>query len=147
MKVIFLKDVKGQGKKDEIKEVKDGYAMNYLIKNKYAVRYSETGNKILKEQISDRLMKEEIDIKNAKDVASKLKKVVITFQVKTGKNDMVFGSISSKQIKEELDKLGFSIDKKKIILDNPVSSLGHHIVKIELHKEVIGEVDVHLVKE
>ena len=147
MKVIFLKDVKGQGKKDEIKEVKDGYAMNYLIKNKYAVRYSETGNKILKEQISDRLMKEEIDIKNAKDVASKLKKVVITFKVKTGKNDMVFGSISSKQIKEELDKLGFNIDNKKIILDNPVSSLGHHIVKIELHKEVIGEVDVHLVKE
>ena len=147
MKVIFLKDVKGQGKKDEIKEVKDGYAMNYLIKNKYAVRYSETGNKILKEQISDRLMKEEIDIKNAKDVASKLKKVVITFKVKTGKNDMVFGSISSKQIKEELDKLGFNIDKKKIILDNPFSSLGHHIVKIELHKEVIGEVDVHLVKE
>ena len=118
MKVIFLKDVKGQGKKDEIKEVKDGYAMNYLIKNKYAVRYSETGNKILKEQISDRLMKEEIDIKNAKDVASKLKKVVITFKVKTGKNDMVFGSISSKQIKEELDKLGFNIDKKKI--SNPI---------------------------
>lgn len=147
MKVIFLKDVKGQGKKDEIKEVKDGYAMNYLIKNKYAVRYSETGNKILKEQISDRLKKEEIDIKNAKDVALKLKKVVITFKVKTGKNDMVFGSISSKQIKEELDKLGFNIDKKKIILDNPVSSLGHHIVKIELYKEVIGEVDVHLVKE
>ena len=147
MKVIFLKDVKGQGKKDEIKEVKDGYAMNYLIKNKYAVRFSETGNKILKEQISDRLMKEEIDIKNAKDVASKLKKVVFTFKGKTGKNDMVFGSISSKQIKEELDKLGFNIDKKKIILDNPVSSLGHHIVKIELHKEVIGEVDVHLVKE
>ena len=147
MKVIFLKDVKGQGKKDEIKEVKDGYAMNYLIKNKYAVRYSETGNKILKEQISDRLKKEEIDIKNAKDVALKLKKVVITFKVKAGKNDMVFGSISSKQIKEELDKLGFNIDKKKIILDNPVSSLGHHIVKIELHKEVIGEVDVHLVKE
>lgn len=147
MKVIFLKDVKGQGRKDEIKEVKDGYAMNYLIKNKYAVRYSETGNKILKEQISDRLKKEEIDIKNAKDVALRLKKVVITFKVKTGKNDMVFGSISSKQIKEELDKLGFNIDKKKIILDNPVSSLGHHIVKIELYKEVIGEVDVHLVKE
>ncbi len=147
MKVIFLKDVKGQGRKDEIKEVKDGYAMNYLIKNKYAVRYSETGNKILKEQISDRLKKEEIDVKNAKDVALRLKKVVITFKVKTGKNDMVFGSISSKQIKEELDKLGFNIDKKKIILDNPVSSLGHHIVKIELYKEVIGEVDVHLVKE
>lgn len=147
MKVIFLKDVKAQGKKDEIKEVKDGYAVNFLIKNKYAVRYTETGNKILKEQISDRLKKEEIDIKKANDVALKLKSVVITFKVKTGKNDMVFGSVSSKQIKEELDKLGFNIDKKKIILDNPISSLGHHIVKIELHKEVIGELDIHLVKE
>lgn len=146
MKVIFLKDVKGQGKKDEIKEVKDGYAMNYLIKNKYAVRYSETGNKILKEQISDRLKKEEIEIKNAKDIASKLKKTNIIFVVQTGKDDKVFGSVSSKDIKEYLDNLGFNIDKKKIIIDNPISSLGHHKVKIKLHKQVVVEVDVNLTK-
>lgn len=147
MKVIFIKDVKGQGKKDEIKEVKDGYAMNYLIKNKYAVPYSETSNKRLKEELDIRRKQEEEDIKSANVIKEKLRKEKITFKVKVGKEDRVFGSISSKQIKEELDKLGYKIDKKKIILDTPISSLGHHFVKIQLHKEVIAELEVILNKE
>ena len=141
MKVIFIKDVKGQGKKDEIKEVKDGYAKNFLIKNKYAVAYTETGNKRLNEEIENRKIKNENDIKN------KLSKEKITFKVKTGNNDKVFGSISTKQIKDELDKLGYDVDKKKIIIDNPISSLGHHFVKVELHKEVISDLEIFLVKE
>lgn len=147
MKVIFIKDVKGQGKKDEIKEVKGGYAMNYLIKNKYAVPYSETSNKRLKEELDIRRKQEEEDIKSANVIKEKLRKEKITFKVKVGKEDRVFGSISSKQIKEELDKLGYKIDKKKIILDTPISSLGHHFVKIQLHKEVIAELEVILNKE
>lgn len=147
MKVIFIKDVKGQGKKDEIKEVKDGYAMNFLIKNKYAVAYTETSSKRLKEEQHERKVQEESDIREANKIKEKLKKEKISFKVKTGKEDRVFGSISSKQIKEELDKLGYKIDKKKIILDTPISSLGHHFVKIELHKEVVAELEVVLNKE
>lgn len=147
MKVIFIKDVKGQGKKDEIKEVKDGYAMNYLIKNKYAVPYTETSNKRLNDEIKERKVQEEKDIEEANKIKEQLKKEKISFKVKTGKEDRVFGSISSKQIKDELDKLGYKIDKKKIILDTPISSLGHHFVKIELHKKVIAELEIVLNKE
>ena len=147
MKVIFLKDVKGQGKKDEIKEVKDGYAKNFLIKNKYAVAYTETSNKRLTEEIETRKKKNEEDKKNENEIKKKLSKEKIVFNVKTGKEDRVFGSISTKQIKDELDKLGYDIDKKKIMIDLPISSLGHHIVKIELHKEVIANLEVILNKE
>ena len=147
MKVIFIKDVKGQGKKDEIKEVKDGYAMNFLIKNKYAVAYTEGSNKRLNNEIEERKIQNENNIKDANKLKEKLKKEKIKFKVKTGAQDRVFGSISTKQIKEELDKLGYKIDKKKILIDNPVASIGHHFVKIELHKEVIAELEVILEKE
>lgn len=147
MKVIFIKDVKGQGKKDEIKEVKDGYAMNFLIKNKYAVAYTEGSNKRLNNEIEERKIQNENDIKEANKLKDKLKKEKIVFKVKTGKEDRVFGSISTKQIKEELDKLGYKIDKKKILIDTPVASIGHHFVKIELHKEVTLELEVILEKE
>lgn len=145
MKVIFIKDVKGQGKKDEIKEVKDGYAKNYLIKNKYAVIYTETSNKILKNEIETRKQQEMKDIEEANKTKNKLEKEIIKFKVKTGKEDKVFGSVTSKQIKEELDKLGYNIDKKKINIDNTVSTLGHHIIKIELHKKVIAQLNIELV--
>lgn len=147
MKVIFIKDVKGQGKKDEIKNVKDGYAMNFLIKNGYAVMYTETSNKRLEKELDDRSKKNAADIEAAKVVKEKLKNDKVIFKVKTGDHDRVFGSISTKQIKEELDKKGYKIDKKKIMLDTAISSLGHHFVKVELHKEVIAELDVVLEKE
>ena len=142
MKVIFIKDVKGQGKQDEIKEVKDGYAMNYLIKNKLAVMYTETSNKRLENEKRERKEKEAQAIKEANELKNKLSKVKVNFKVKTGEKDKVFGSISSKQIKEELDKKGYSIDKKKIKVDEPITSLGHHFVNIELHKEVIAKLEV-----
>ena len=109
--------------------------------------YTETSNKRLNEEIETRKKKNEEDIKNANEIKKKLSKEKIVFNVKTGKEDRVFGSISTKQIKDELDKLGYDIDKKKIMIDIPISSLGHHIVKIELHKEVIANLEVILNKE
>lgn len=147
MKVIFLKDVKGQGKKDEIKEVKDGYAQNYLIKNGYAIKYTERSSEILNNQIKDRSQKESTLIKEYEKIKAKIEKEVFTFKVKTGKEDRVFGSISTKQISEELNRKGYNIDKKKIIVDNPVSSLGMHNVKINLHSKVEAIIKVKLIKE
>ena len=141
MKVIFLKDVKGQGKKDEIKEVKDGYAQNFLIKNRYAVVAK------IKEKTKEEEAKREEDLKDAVKLREALEKITLTFQVKTGEKDKVFGSVSVKQIKNELDKLGYKIDKSKITIPLSLSSLGFHTVTIELYKNIYAKVKVHLIKQ
>ena len=146
MKVIFIKDLKGQGKKGEIKTVKDGYGMNYLIKNGYAVAATE-GN--LKHQqtldLKKKLEEQEI-IKEAEKIKEKIEKISLEFKVKTGKMDKVFGTISSKQICSELKNKGIEIDKKSII-NNNVASLGTHNVEIELHKRVKAIIKVNVKKE
>jgi len=142
MKVIFLKDLKGQGKKDDIKEVKDGYAENFLIKNGYAIKYSNRSKEILDNQIEDRNEKEKELIKECEEIKKKLESKSYTFKVKSGKEGKVFGSVSSKMICDELSKQGFKIDKKKILLDDALTTLGHHNVKIELHKRVIAEIKI-----
>lgn len=146
MKVIFLKDVKGQGKKDEIKNVKDGYGMNYLIKNGYAVMATETGVKRLRNEQEETRLQEQLNIKECEKIKSEIEKLTLKFKVKAGASDRVFGSVSTKSIADELKKNGFNVDKRKIKLDNPLSSLGFHEVEIELHKEVIAKVKVQLIK-
>ena len=146
MKVIFLKDVKGQGKKVEIKNVKDGYGMNYLIKNGYAVMATETGVKRLRSEQEENRLQEQLNIKECEKIKSEIEKLTLKFQVKAGASDRVFGSVSTKSIADELKKNGFNVDKRKIKLDNPLSSLGFHEVEIELHKEVIAKVKVQLIK-
>lgn len=146
MKIIFIKDVKGQAKAGDIKEVKDGYAQNFLIKKGLAVAYTSRSKEILDIQNKDKEEKEKQEIKKCEALKDELKNRVLEFKVKTGKDDQVFGTISSKQIHEELGKLGYIIDKKKIELDNPINTLGYHEVKINLHKKVTGIITVHLVK-
>ena len=146
MKVIFTKDVKGQGKAGEIKEVKDGYAQNFLIKNGYAVSYTKRSKEILDITNKNKEEREKEETKRCNDLKEKLKSVNLKFKVKTGKNDQVFGSISTKQIASELDKLGYKIDKKKIVLSSPISSLGFHEINIMLHKNVTATIRVELTK-
>ena len=146
MKVIFLKDVKGQGKKNEIKEVKDGYAENFLIKNNYAVVASPLNLKKLKEKEQEEEKKKEQEKEEALKIREKLEKQLLTFKVKTGEKDKVFGSISVKQIKMELENLGYKIDKSKITMNTSLSSLGFHTVTIELYKDIYAKVKVHLIK-
>lgn len=148
MKVIFIKDLKGQGKKKDIKEVSDGYAMNYLIKNGYAVKYTKTSNEILNNEIKNEKELFELNTKNAKIIKEKLEKEEVTFIVKSGTNNKIFGSISTKQIIDELNKLGYSnIDKRKIFIDNPITSLGIHIIKIELFKDVIANIKIKVISK
>lgn len=146
MKVIFLKDVKKQGKKGEIKEVADGYGKNFLIKNGYAVLATQTGVKRLNAENEEKRLEENLNIKNCEAIKQKLEKAKFKFKVKTGTGDRVFGSVSTKSIAEELKKQGFDIDKKKIKLDSPLTSLGFHNVQIELHKEVVAQIKVELTK-
>ncbi len=144
MKVIFIKDLKKQGKVDEIKEVSDGYATNFLIKNGYAVKYTKTSNERLNDDIKKRQIQEENDIKKATEIKNKLEKENLIFEVKTGKDGKVFGNISSKQIHEKLSELNYKIDKKQIVIDAPLNALGTHYVKINLHKKVDCQLKVSL---
>ncbi len=145
MKVIFLQDVKKQAKKDEIKEVKDGYA-KFLINQKLAVPYTEKSLNVLNNEIKERNDKEEALIEECNKIKNAIKDKVITFKVKTGNNDKVFGNITSKQISEEISKLGYDIDKKKINTMGDINTLGYHDVEIALHKKVVFKMSVNLVK-
>jgi len=146
MKVIFLKDVKGQGKKGEIKEVKDGYGMNFLIKNKYAVQATSQSVNKLKKEKAEHALEENLLIKDMEDLKKKLEKEKIVFKAKTGAGDQMFGTISVKQIKEKLTELGYKIKKQDIHLEFPLQTIGFHEVEIELHKKVIAKIKIEIKK-
>ena len=146
MKVIFIKDLKKQAKKGEIKEVKDGYANNFLIKNGYAIQVTEKNMENVKKENATKKQEEQLLTDKATQVKKELEKMTLVFKVKTGDKDRVFGSISPKQIKEELLKKGYKIDKKQIELNTSLQSLGFHKVTITLYKEVKAELKVQLVK-
>ncbi len=146
MKVIFIKDLKKQGKINEVKEVSDGYAINYLIKNGYAVKYTKTSGDILKKDLENKKNQDNIDKANALEIKNKLENITLKFNVKAN-NGKVFGSISSKQISEELSKLGYKIDKKNINNKESISSLGIHIVNIKLYKDVSCDLKIQLIEK
>ena len=146
MKVILLQDIKKVGKKDEIIEVSDGYANNYLLKNKLAVPLTKRSKEVLDKRLDKEKEEEQDRITEYLKIKSKLEPQIISFEVKTGANDKVFGKISTKQIEEKLKKLGYNIDKKSIILDHDLDVLGLHEIKIALHKKVIIKLRVELKK-
>ena len=146
MKVIFIKDLKKQAKKGEIKEVKDGYAQNFLIKNGYAVQVNEKNLGALEEQRKEEKQEEDKQREIALELKEKLEKMTLLFKVKTGEQDKVFGSVSPKQIKDELHKKGFKIEKRQIELLSNLTTLGYHNVKINLFKEIEATLKVQLVK-
>lgn len=146
MKVIFLKDVKGQGKKDEIKEVKDGYAKNFLIKGGYAVAANTGSLNKLDKELKQREDNENKLIEQMKEFKNEIEKLTLEFKAQTGSQDKMFGQISIKQIVKELNDKNIKIDKTKILLDHPITTLGMHDIKIELHKKVIANLKIKVSK-
>lgn len=146
MQVIFVQDVRKQGKKGEIKTVADGYAKNFLIKNGYAIPVNEKNiNNLEHEKAREKKLDKE-NREEATKEKQKMEKENIEFKVKTGKDDKVFGSVSPKQIKEELEKKGYKIDKKQIEIKNSITTLGYHDVKINLYSDIYATIKVHVVK-
>lgn len=146
MKVIFLKDVKNQGKKGEVKEVADGYGQNFLIKKGLAVMATTTSMQRLKDENEENRLQEQLNKRQCEEIKKNIEKIKLKFKVKTGSGDRVFGSVSTKSIAEELKNKGFEVDKRKIKATSSLSSLGFHNVEIELHKEVIATIKVELTK-
>lgn len=147
MKVILLQDVRGKGKKDDIIDVADGYANNFLIKNKLAVQYTKSSKAILDQEVEKREVAEEKLVDSLNKVKDKLKNQTIIFKVKTGDKDKIFGSVSTKQISDKLVEMGYDIDKKNVFTDVNLDKLGTYIVKIKLHKKVEFNINIILTNQ
>ncbi|WP_018663448.1 50S ribosomal protein L9 [Heyndrickxia acidiproducens] len=145
MKVIFLKDVKGKGKKGEIKNVADGYANNYLFKMGAAVEATPANLKKAEahKKKEEKLALEELE--EAKRLKEKLENLTVEIKAKSGKDGRLFGSITSKQIAEQLKKsFDIKIDKRKIELEDAIRVLGYTKVPVKLHSEVTATLNVHV---
>lgn len=147
MKVLLLQDVKAQGKKDEIIEVNDGFGRNFLIKKGLAV---EATPKVLNEY-KLRKQKEEADrqkeLAAARETAEKLRGAVVTVKVKCGENGKLFGAVTAKEISDSLAAMGYAVDKKKIVLKEPVKLVGKYEVEIKLCSGVSANVFISVVDE
>ena len=146
MKVIFVKDLKKIAKKWDIKELKDGYDKNYLIKNGYAIQVTGKNLEVYEEEKQKQQQEEDKKRQEALIEKEELEKLTLLFKVKTGEQDKVFGSVSPKQIKDELHKKGHKIEKRQIELTGNLTTLGYHQVKVNLFKEVVATLKVQLVK-
>ena len=145
MKVILKQDVKKVGKKGQIVEVSDGYARNFLIARGLAVAETKKSLEILGEEKKIEAAEEKKREEAAKATAETLEGMTLDFHVRSGVEGKVFGSVSTKQIAQELMKKGITIDKKKLLDTAPIQSLGVTKVRVELHKNVIGTIKVRLI--
>ncbi|WP_455662662.1 50S ribosomal protein L9 [Pradoshia sp.] len=145
MRVIFLKDVKGKGKKGEIKNVADGYAHNFLLKEGLAVEATGGNMKTLENQKNKEAKLAQEELENAKKLKESLEKLTVELQAKSGDGGRIFGSITSKQIADAMQKQHkVKLDKRKIDLGNPIRSLGYTKVPVKLHHEVTATLNVHV---
>ena len=147
MEVILLADVKNVGKKNQTVNVSDGYANNFLFKKKLAVPVSKKSVEILENQKENARLADLKAKEDATKLAEALKNITLEFSAKVGKDNKLFGSISLKQVEEELKaKHNIEIDKRKFLDKGPLDLLGYYKLRIELYKGVVGEVKVHIVE-
>ncbi len=148
MKVILKQDIKSIGKKDEIINVSDGYARNYLFKKNLAVEANNTNLAKLKSKKDAEQHKKDLEKEEALKIADKMSKIRLQFKVKTGSNGKVFGGVSSKEIAEKLEKdHSIKVDKKKIELKDTIKTLGITKVQIKLSEGVVGTLSIDVLGE
>jgi large subunit ribosomal protein L9 len=147
MEVILREDVEKLGSRGDLVKVADGYARNFLLPQKKAVAATESNRKIV-EQEREAYLRREAKLKSEFEGQAKLLAgTVVTIAQKVGENDHLFGSVTAQNIADHLEKLNFSIDRRKIQLEEPIRTLGEHKVSIRLHREVTAEITVSVVKE
>ena len=148
MKDVLLEDVKSLGKKGDIVEVSEGYARNFIIPKKKGVEANQENLNTLKLQKAneEKIAKEKLEA--AKELAAKLNEASVSLTIKGGKDGRTFGSVSSKEIEEAIkSQLGLEIDKKKLVIAEPIKTFGNHEVKVKLHKDVTAALKVKVGEE
>ena len=147
MEVILREDIEKIGHRGQVVRVADGYARNYLLPRRLAVQATDANKTIVEQERQAHLRREAKEKSEAGDLAKLLAGVKITISQKAGEQEQLFGSVTAKDIAEALEKQNFTIDRRKIHLDEPIKQLGDYKVAIRLHHDVTAEVDVHVTKE
>lgn len=147
MKIILLKDVKGTGKAGDIVNVADGYGKNFLLKNNLAKPATNDAINVNQEQKKADAFHKEQERLQAVELAKKIDNITISLQVKCGENGKVFGAITTKEIADSFEKLGIGVDKRKIVLKEPIKSLGKYKLEIKLHPLVTAKFNVDVISE
>ena len=147
MDVILREDIDKVGVRGQVVHVAAGYARNFLLPKKMAVAATESNKKIVEQERQSHLRKEAKQKDEATDLGKMLNGVTVTISQKAGENEQLFGSVTSKDVAEALEKQHFTIDRRKIQLDEPIKQLGEHKLAIRLHKDVTVEVTVSVVRE
>jgi large subunit ribosomal protein L9 len=147
MEVILREDISNLGSRGQVVKVAPGYARNFLIPKKLAVTATESNKKIVEQERQSHLRKEAKAQGEAQDLAKLMTGVSVTISQKAGENDQLFGSVTSKDVADALAAKGFTIDRRKIQLDEPIKSLGEFKIPVRLHKDVTTEVTLVVAKE
>jgi large subunit ribosomal protein L9 len=143
MKVVLLQDVKGQGKKDEVINVSDGYARNFLFPKKLAVEADAKILNDIKNKEAARLRKIELEKAAARETAAQLQAIVVKIKIKQGNDGKFYGSVTTKDIAEALlAQHKIEIDKRKIVMQNPIKAYGTYTVDVKLYPEISGKINV-----
>lgn len=147
MEVILREDVEKLGHRGQVVKVAPGYARNFLLPKRLAVAATESNRKIVEQERQAHLRREAKEIADAQDLAKMMSSLSVTVAQKAGENDQLFGSVTSKDIAELLEKQGYKIERRKVELAEPIKTLGEHKVAIRLHREVTVEIPVIVTKE
>ncbi len=147
MEVILREEVEKLGRRGDVVKVAAGYARNYLLPKRLAVAANESNKKIVEQEKQAYLRRESKEIGDATDLAKMMGSVEVTIAQKAGENDQLFGSVTAQDIVAALEKAGYTIDRKKVNLAEPIKALGDYKVTVKLHREVSVELPVHVIKE
>ena len=147
MEIILREDIDKLGQRGQIVKVAPGFARNFLLPRKLAVPATESNKKIVEQERQAHLRREAKQTAEAQDLGKMMASVSVTIRQKAGENDQLFGSVTANDISVALEKLGYSIDRKKVQLEEAIKTLGDFQVTLRLHRDVSIEVPVHVVKE
>jgi len=147
MEVILREDIDKLGSRGEVVKVAAGYARNFLLPKRLAVAATEANKKIVEQERQAHLRKEAKLKTEAEDLGKLMSGVTVTIAQKAGENDQLFGSVTAKDVADALEKKNFTIDRRKIQLDEPIKQLGDHKVNVRLHRDVAAEITVQVVRE
>jgi len=147
MEVILREDIEKLGTRGQLVKVAPGYARNFLLPKRLAVPATDANRKIVEQERQAHLRREAKEAADAQDLAKLMAAVTVTIAQKAGENDQLFGSVTARDIGEALEKQGYTVDRRKILLADPIRQLGEHKVAIRLHKEVTVEIPVNVVRE